>query len=219
MSKMKFVRFGGLSPVKQDHYETGEDKGFHNPPRKRGIYAFPFPYIEKFLLGATDKPGHISNKTKWLRDEKGNRIKSNDFYDDDKGYDIKTDTYPINPEYQKLIRKLNVKQKDLRRTWDDKDDTTYMTVLNKPRVFEYSGDIWHHLGIHLKPHQILATSGSWVLSDMDNYQIALNLEIRDTKRQMLKSMKDYIDISDLMKKDPFKTMFVKDHLEVFIESL
>jgi len=49
--------------------------------------------------------------------------------------------------------------------------------------------------------------------------IALNLEIRDTKRDMLKSMSQYIDISDLMKKDPYKRMYAKDHLEVFIEQL
>ena len=218
MTKMKFVRFGGLSPVKQDQYTTGEDKSFHNPPRRHGLYAFPYPYVEKFLLGATDTPGHVSNKTKWLRDEKGNRIKSNDFYDDEKGYDMKLDGYPIRPKYLNLLKKLNVKRKDIWSIFDEKDKTTYITVLNKPRVFEYDGNIWHHLGLHLKPHQILGTSGSWYLSDMDNYNYALSMDIRSTKKDLLKSMKQYIDISDLMKKDPFK-YYTKDHLEVFIESL
>ena len=217
MTKMKFARFGGLSPVKQDHYKTGEDKGFHNPPRKRGIYAFPYPYIEKFLLGATDQPGHVSNKTKWLRDQEGNRIKYNDFYDRTKEYNKKTFEYPIKPEYLKLLKKLNIAQKDIRSTCDN--EITYITVLNKPRAFEYDDELWHHLGNHLKPHQILATSGSWVLTDMDNYQIALRLEVHSTKKQMLKSWSQYSDMKDLMKRDPYKTMFAKDHLEVFIESL
>ena len=215
MSKMKFIRFGGLSPVKQDHYTTGEDKGFHNPPRKRGIYAFPYPYVEKFLLGATNDPANISHKTQWLKDEEGNKIKSNDFYGD---YDPKTDKMTILPKYIKLLKKLGIKQNDI---WSTKgnDEVSYITVMKKPRTFEYDGEIWHHLGNHLKPHQILGTSGSWTKSDMDDYLIALNLEIRDTKRQMLKSWKQYMDMNDLMKKDPYKTMFAKDHLEVFIEQL
>ena len=91
--------------------------------------------------------------------------------------------------------------------------------MKKPRTFEYEGEIWHHLGHHLKPHQILSTSGSWTLSDMDDYLFALNREIHETRKQMLKSWSQYSDMTELMKKDPYKRMFAKDHLEVFIESL
>lgn len=215
MTKMKFVRFGGLSPVKQTHYDTSDEKSFHNPPRRRGLYAFPYPYIERFLLGATDDPSNISHKTQWLRDENGNKIKYEDFYGD---YDPKTDKTTINPKYVKLLKKLGIKQNDIWASTGS-DKVSYITVMKRPRTFEYDGEIWHHLGRHLKPHQIKATSGSWTKSDMDNYLIALNLEIRDTKRQMLKTMKEYIAITDLMKKDPYKTMYAKDHLEVFIEQL
>lgn len=216
---MQFVRFGGLSPVKQTHYDTSKDKGFHNPPRKRGLYAFPYPYIEKFLLGATDDPTNISHKTQWLKDENGNRIKSDDFYEEGKEYDLKTDSFPIAPKYIRLLKRLGIKRKDIWRTYDKKDECHYMTVMKKPRTFEYGGDIWHHLGHHLKPHQILNTSGSWTLSDMDNYQIALRMEIHSTKKDMLKSFARYGEIKDLMVKDPYKTMYAKDHLEVFIEQL
>jgi len=154
MEKMKFVRFGGLSPVKQDHYTTGKDKCFHNPPRKRGLYAFPYPYIETFLLGATDKPGHISNKTKWLKDEDGNRIKENDFYNFDRKWEKRFNRPSINLKYIKLLKKLNIRIKDIRTIFDEKDETIYVTVLNKPKTFEYDGEIWHHLGRHLKPNQI-----------------------------------------------------------------
>jgi hypothetical protein len=215
MTKMKFVRFGGLSPVKQTHYETGEDKGFHNPPRRRGLYAFPYPYIERFLLGATDDPTNISHKTQWLKDENGNKIKSEDFHGD---YDPKTDKMTINPKYIKLLKKLGIQQKDIWGTRGE-DNISYVTVMKRPRTFEYDGDIWHHLGHRLKPEQILGVSGSWTKSTMDDYFIALTLEFRSAKKDMIKTMKEYTAISDLMKKDPYKSHFAKDILEVFIEQL
>jgi hypothetical protein len=46
--KVTFVRYGGLSPVKQKGY--GETR-FHSPPARHGIYAFVDPFIEMFLLG------------------------------------------------------------------------------------------------------------------------------------------------------------------------
>lgn len=219
MSKMQFVRFGGLSPIKQTHYDTSKDKPFHNPPRKHGLYAFPYPYVEKYLLGATDDPTNISHKTQWLRDTDGNKVKCDDFYDYKSGYDLKLGDYPIVPKYVKLLKKLGIKQKDIWRTWDNKDECHYMTVMKKPRTFEYGGELWHHLGHHLKPHQILGISGSWTLSDMDDYLFALNREIHETRKQMLKSWSNFADMKDLMVKDPYKTMFAKDHLEVFIEQI
>ena len=48
---MTFVRFGGLSPVKQKGFTTDSDTGFHSPPARKGIYAFVDGYIETFLLG------------------------------------------------------------------------------------------------------------------------------------------------------------------------
>lgn len=47
MKKLEFVRFGGLSPV--NHKQFYKQESFHSPPRKKGIYAFIFPYIEDFL--------------------------------------------------------------------------------------------------------------------------------------------------------------------------
>lgn len=49
-SNKMFCRVGGLSPVKQTHYISNEDKGFHNPPVRKGTYAFIWPYIEPFLF-------------------------------------------------------------------------------------------------------------------------------------------------------------------------
>lgn len=44
---IKFVRFGGLSPVIQEGY--GKDS-YHAPPARKGFYAFPESTIERFLL-------------------------------------------------------------------------------------------------------------------------------------------------------------------------
>jgi hypothetical protein len=217
MGKNKFIRFGGLSPVIQTHYQTGEEKTFHNPPRRRGIYAFPFPYIERFLLGATDEPGNISNKSQWLRDENGNKIIYEDFYLGT--YNEKSLMRDINPKYINLLKKLNIKRSDISAATDKKDDKNYITFLKKPKVFEYDGEIWHHLGDYLKPHQIIATSGSWTKSDMDNYNYAFTMDVRAAKRDMLKTAKEFSGFSDFMKKNPYKSWFSKDHLEVFIEKL
>jgi hypothetical protein len=54
---LKLVRYGSLKPKKQKHYETGKDKSFHNPPVRKGLYAFNPHYIETFLLGGEKKHG------------------------------------------------------------------------------------------------------------------------------------------------------------------
>ena len=56
---IRFARWGGLSSVKQNGYDPVMPT-FHSPPRRRGIYAFIWPYIETFLLG-----GYTENQHKW----------------------------------------------------------------------------------------------------------------------------------------------------------
>jgi len=218
MKKLKFVRYGGLSPVKQDQYTTNKDKTFHNPPRKKGNYAFPYSYIERFLIGSTDQPGHISNKAKWLKDKNGNKIVRDDFYI---GYDNKKDKSIINPKYIKLLKKLKIKQSNIGSSNTKKDDSiSYITVLKKPKIFEYDGEIWHHLGDHLKPHQIIESSGSWIKSDIIDYMIAFNKEMKLCRNEMLKMTKDWkIELKDQLNINPLKNFFSKDHLEVFIEKI
>lgn len=43
-----FVRFGGLSLVKQKGYSK-IPKSFHSPPANKGVYAFPIKCIDFFL--------------------------------------------------------------------------------------------------------------------------------------------------------------------------
>ena len=70
-----WVRYGGLSPLAQEKFvRDPEQRTFHSPPCRRGIFAFPSGYVERFLLGATCAPGHVSHKTRWLRDETGEKL-------------------------------------------------------------------------------------------------------------------------------------------------
>ena len=60
---VKFVRWGGLSPVKQIGYDPAMPT-YHSPPAKKGIYAFVWPYIELFLLTGNEV---IKNNHKWQK--------------------------------------------------------------------------------------------------------------------------------------------------------
>ena len=51
IKKPKFVRFGSISPVKQEGYNKLNSDLYHAPPAKKGIYAFVENHLEFFLLG------------------------------------------------------------------------------------------------------------------------------------------------------------------------
>lgn len=64
---IRFVRYGGLSPVKQNGYSRIPKEGWnahHAPPAKWGFYAFTWPLIEMFLLGGRNKKDKHSKFTK-----------------------------------------------------------------------------------------------------------------------------------------------------------
>ena len=69
MKKLEYIRFGGLSPV--NHKKFYKSDSFHSPPRKKGIYAFIYPYIEDFLWAwkikdkETHKYYHTKNRRKF----------------------------------------------------------------------------------------------------------------------------------------------------------
>lgn len=214
---IKFVRFGGLSPMKQHHFKKESDY-YHNPPRRFGVFAFVHGYIEKFLLGATYEPTNISNKSYWLKDDDGKKIKSDDFYYEvevRKEYGIEY-VLKIKPEFIVLLKKRNISIKDI---WTY---GKYIAILKKPKVFKYDGELWHHLGEHLKPHQILETRGTWVKTSMDDYIYALNKEKKEVLKLKHKTDKE-IGFEIKGKQDPFNPTngikFSKDHLEVFIEKI
>ena len=210
----KFIRFGGLSQMDQSN-RYGNDN-YHSPPTKKGIYAFPIGLVDRFLLTATNDPRNESNKTYWLKDDNGNKIKSNDFFTGD--YDKKTDRCIINKKYIGLLKKRKIKEKDLFDIMSNKHDSEddniwYVAVYKKPRIFDYNGDIWCHLIDNLRPEHIIDNYNSWVKVSIDDYITALKIEKHQLRKEMIKLFG-----IDWMNKDPFK-YYNTDHLEVFIEKI
>ena len=208
---MKFVRYGGLSSVVQKQYiSDDEEKTFHNPPLKKGLYAFPYGYIEFYLLSGTLTPGHVSNKSYWLKDKNGNKIKSKDFFEYDK---IKKEL-TIKKEWLPYLKYKKIKRSNIIKYGLYKDNVGYVAVLNKPRIFLYDGLLWHHLPVN----DFIDKKGSWYLTNMKTYVKAFNNYKHKTLKEIHKIDKNLLK----MNYDPFtgqSITFVKDDLEVFIEKI
>ena len=189
---IKFARIGGLSPVKQKGYDSTMP-GKHSPPCKKGFYAFLHPYYEPFLLSGSEYSGLGTKHSKFerVKDKDGNVIK----VDDDMSYENESSNWM---KYWGLYM--------------SNDDGAYDVIKpKKPKVFEHTGELWHHLGEHLKPHEILQTKGSWYLTDFKSYVKALKKEFI-SKKILLKNEIGYET------NNPFSAICI-DHLEVFIEKL
>lgn len=116
MKKLTFIRYGGLSSVVQKGYRA-DMPGFHSPPARRGIYAFPWPYVEHFLLGSIT---FVPTRMVWVRDKDGNRI----------GYG--------HPDYESFSGKVF--------SCID-GGNYFLARHIKPKKFTYDGDIWHHIQV------------------------------------------------------------------------
>lgn len=237
MKDIKFVRYGGLSPLKQEHYlpDGHHDKGFHNPPRKHGLYAMIKGYEELFLLGSTNDPEHISGKSQWLKDDDGNLV------EDTRNYDIETGKDIIPIELKKLLKKRKIKQNQLgsyrkmmkcpvvsldcdicqiKVECDELSKTpSYLTVLKKPKTFSYKGDLWHHIVDTVDDVDVIDRCGDWVKTSYDTFIKAFKKD----KHSLLKEAhgSEWFD-SNFSKTDPYRGVginYSKDHLEVFIEKL
>lgn len=182
-----FIRYGGLSSVPQSGYCANGPQCGHQPPANRGIYAFVKGFVEPFLLGggnfAQGKKDMIdSRRQEWVRDRAGNVIT------DKSG----------SPEWEKY---MNGDSKLF--SYPMKDGSTGLVRQKSPKEFRYSGEIWSHLGEHMRPEEVIARHGSWVKSDMRSYIRALKREVG-----VMKAQKKRQGIG-----------FTKDHLEVFIEKV
>lgn len=219
---LKFARYGGLSSVNQTGYDPHTDD-FHSPPARRGFYAFVWPFIEVFLLGAdcTKDPRTIGAKFTYVRDNVGVII--TDLHPEYESYYSKHEKYWSiqTDEYTKFYADhtdLGYDRYD--ELWTSLKLPRYFLVEKpKPRIFEYNGVLWHHLGIHLKPHLILGTKDSWVKTDMDAYRCALKKEMHKAHKEMM----NWCFTPGPYKILPTKKMALRrttmDHLEVFIEKL
>lgn len=235
-----FIRYGGLSPLKQDHYlpDGDPDKTYHNPPRKYGTYAMIKGYEDLFLLGATNTPNHISGKMKWLKD--GDKL-----VEDTRTYDSKSDNICTPPELKRLLKKLKIKENQLRHQRQEKIDCPkdsdcdncpiksecericdlpfYLTVLKTPRIFSYTGDLWHHLTDCVDQVDIIDKSGSWIKTSYNVFIKALDKDRHNTMRDAHNADWFEKNFNDMRIHNPYKKSFgityCKDHLEVFIEKI
>jgi hypothetical protein len=246
---MKFIRYGSLAS--QKHEIDEDNRTFHTPPVETGIYAFPKGYVEPFLLGGIGSGSLQNGRYRYLKDDNKNIIEGcyDDFYETVKEeseftkcvfYDI--DTWKS--VWKEHFRKKKIDE-DKARLWAVKSsdaeqsdmvignkELTYRIVIeNKPKIFEYSGLIWHHLysycvhmGEDFKPESykdktiikdadIIRRSGSWVLTEIQVYKKALETYMRWWKYDLSKGNK-------FSNRGNYPICYLsKDPLEVYIESI
>lgn len=191
---VKFMRFGGLSPVPQKGYN--KTNTFHSPPARKGIYAFLWPYIDRFLIGASYS-GITTKYSKftYVKDKDGNPI---------------TDTHP---EFNNFQDRNKVWQVPTGR--DAKEISTGWALIRPktPKVFTHTGELWHHLSEYLKPNQILAEKNDWIKTTYIDYVFALKKEFHKMAKEPLCSgEKGRWELTN----NPTR-WWAKDSLEVFIE--
>jgi hypothetical protein len=225
MKKIKFARFGGLSSVNQLGYDSKDD-GYHAPPSKRGFYAFVWPYYEFFLLGGGEWTSHawsIGTKFSYVKDGKGNIVtdKHPDYehlYTSEKNWSIPTKEWHMYqlkyPDYEDPL--YDEKVDAINAEWEANKPRWVLVKKPSPKIFEYKGNLWHHLEDHIGPSGVLKRKGGWVLSPFDEYAKALEKDMHAAvKLQMCEWSGNKLPMST---KNPYRGV-CKDHLEVFIEKL
>jgi len=205
--ELEFVTYGGLSLTKQKGYNSktaGTEGHFHEPPAKKGIYAFVWPYIERFLLGGgyadPKKRGKGQrNRVQYVKDKHGNVIDSDhpDF--------AKSTEFDKMTSFQRARPGADLDSDELGY------DKKYKEVLYKDaarKKFKYDGPIWSHLKARVKPHEILDEKGDWIKTDMDVFKKAFHKELTSILRD---ARKEKYPVAGLK-------LYGWDHLEVFIDS-
>lgn len=231
--KLKFARFGGLSSVNQRGYDS-KMPSFHSPPASRGFYCFVWPFYEIFLLGAdcTKSPYVTGAKFIYLRDKSGNVI--NDKHPEYEALSSKEQTkyWSIETKERAAWRskwpdyedpEYDAKVEALEKEWEEKfSDAAKWVFVEKPtpRIFDFDGEIWHHLVATVSPGGILARKGGWVKSTVSDYRDALMKEMHLKQIEHAKYNKDCPRYSPMFVGRKRSTNYsMKDHLECFIEKL
>jgi hypothetical protein len=205
---MEFIRFGGLSSVKQKGYDPSMP-GLHSPPARRGIYAFPLGCVEPFLLGGDRLTA--KGKARYVKDKQGRKIEwdnENDLSSNKEArpfYFANGEPYYPDRNFYKVFA-----------TKKTKDGKLYWARPAPMKRFSYTGEIWHHLTDRLKPHQIISRNGGWILSTMNDYLLAFNKESINLRAKSAASMGKDFDINSVRGKFGW---YALDHIEVFIEKI
>jgi hypothetical protein len=238
---MKFVRRGNLVP--QQHDQDDEERTYHTAPVEYGIYAFPIGYVEYFLLGGIGAGNVRNGRYSFLKDKNKKKlmVRLDEFYGtsiDEYSKKPEMDRSIILPPYDALVRSYGLTWKDVYPYVEDEDgiidkyidNECYsdgklypIAFKNKPKYFEYNGNIWHHLTDeggsrgnlkYVKTEEILKRSGCWVLTDMKTYERALKKKVKVIKRTAFAES----HMSGCSSGYPLH-YFDKDWAEVFIEKV
>jgi hypothetical protein len=203
---MEFVRFGGLSSVNQKGYNPSMPT-MHSPPARKGVYAFPLGCIEPFLLGGSRRTA--KGMARYVRDKKGNKIS----YKDNPDLYTNTEGRPFYAQSGAVFLAERNFYKVFSTTQGEKDEEIFWVRPAPMKRFIHVGEIWHHLGDHLSPSQILSRKGYWVFTDIESYEEAFK---KESIRLRQLTAKDWVGggrINEVRKKFGW---YSKGHIEVFI---
>lgn len=195
-----FVRFGDINLIKQKGYTTDSDKmGYHTPPSRYGIYAFPEYSVYEFLIGGD----YTVNKAPKL-----------DIDLDELEYD---DGYRcLIPKHRKLIKKCiskkGIRLKRVNSYWkrqcgdnvcedcqldcDNIPVTKFIYGHKNPKKFSYRKPLWHHLDV--PECNVIDRHGEWVYTDykvwMESYLKMINSERNHYYKTRIKYSKDHHEV-------------------------
>lgn len=210
MEDIYFYRWGNLNPVKHKESRNKKDESMHVAPRVMGVYAFPRGYVERFLIGGD----YTNHSNRILLDEDGNKIDSNDFWD------LGGDEIRPYPKFKKLLKKLHIRVKDVSEEYDGEKEYFYMIYKVRPHKFEYTGELWHHLGEYCEPSDIIERTKHWVKTSFKAYCRALHK--CDTSERFYSYLGCVLERKGKERHGNPHThpsVFTKDHYEVFIEHI
>lgn len=242
---MDFIRWGAMSPQKHEEAklpENSEDRWFHTAPTVWGIYAFPRGFVYSFLLGMSAPHLRKTNRVRWVKDAKGQRVREKDIsgIEDERRQD----------QIIKRLSRLNHMERNggwkvaLNEDFKAKDYSCFYWD-GPANKFKYGGDIWHHLEffhyeyndakygrwpdprechvvmkkIRIIPVQdIIERSGSWVKTSIRDYRKALK-KFNDCKWHY-----DTLEINAKRKNHCYTTTpegvyDIESMMEVFIEKV
>lgn len=190
---IKFIRYGGLSPVKQRGYDPSETT-FHSPPARRGIYAFPEGAVEPFLLGSRVFDPRRMRRLTPDEVRKVERIEKR--LEGSYTYPRVRYVWPNQKMKDKFDQMVNGTLLDQQKADEYARKNQFMAKDINRREFTYTGNIWSHLDEYIDdPTKIIKRKAAWVLTDFDTW--------REAYKKALVAKKVY--------------NYSKDHLEVFIE--
>lgn len=237
--KVKFIRFGSVSPIKQEGYNPSMPT-YHAPPAKKGFYAFVENNIELFLLsGNMSRYGTKNPKYESIKDRNGKKI-----YISSKLYNL---TYEYNDDLvnevmncsitKEWVNKHNIDltnfssdlyynfedwlKKKIKQisgqskfSYHDTKNNKYLIIKRvKSNKFEHKGDLWHHLSpFGVKGCTCLEIKGSWFKTSYYDFCLLLEKELGKVNKTWIKDREAMQDQDNCWRTS-------RDHLEVFIEKV